>query len=231
GCGADKYPDGDTRGWKVPDARRRVRKDADWRRHVHRCLYRPFDSRWVYWTEWMVDWPRPEVNGHLLNEGNLALVFMRQVASGDAYSHFLVSRLPVHNRACYSNKGIMTLAPLYLHQSAARGHGELALSHGGPHANFTPAFLKKLREAVGEQEAERHLTPEDVLHYSYGVFHSPGYRRRYAEFVKVDFPRLPLTGDLGLFRALARLGGELVALHLLESPKLDKPLTTYTGPA
>src|SRR5207244_614788 len=60
GCGAEKYPDGDTRGWKVPDARKRVRKDADWRQHVHRCLYRPFDSRWVYWTEWMVDWPRPE---------------------------------------------------------------------------------------------------------------------------------------------------------------------------
>jgi predicted helicase len=62
------------------------------------------------------------------------------------------------------------------------------------------------------------------------VFHSPGYRSRYAEFLKIDFPRLPLTGNLELFRALARLGGELVALHLLESPKLNKPLTIYTGP-
>ena len=54
------------------------------------------------------------------------------------------------------------------------------------------------------------------------MFHSPGYRSRYAEFLKIDFPRLPLTGNLELFRALARLGGELVALHLLESPKLDQ---------
>ena len=63
------------------------------------------------------------------------------------------------------------------------------------------------------------------------MFHSPGYRSRYAEFLKIDFPRLPLTGNMELFRALARLGRELTALHLLESHKLDKPLTTYTGPA
>jgi predicted helicase len=59
------------------------------------------------------------------------------------------------------------------------------------------------------------------------VFHCPGYRNRYADFLKIDFPRLPLTGNLELFRALARLGAELVALHLLESPKLDKPITEF----
>ena len=70
-------------------------------------------------------------------------------------------------------------------------------------------------------------TPEDIFHYAYAVFHSPGYRSRYAEFLKIDFPRLPLTGNLELFRALAQLGGELTALHLLESPKLDQPITEF----
>jgi hypothetical protein len=73
----------------------------------------------------------------------------------------------------------------------------------------------------------RGLTPEDIFHYAYAVFHSPGYRSRYAEFLKIDFPRLPLTGNLELFRALARLGGELTALHLLESPKLAQPITEF----
>jgi Type ISP C-terminal specificity domain len=63
--------------------------------------------------------------------------------------------------------------------------------------------------------------------WRYGVFHSPGYRSRYAEFLKIDFPRLPLTGKLELFRALARLDGELTALHLLESPKLAQPITKH----
>jgi predicted helicase len=175
----------------------------------------------------MVDWPRPEVNGHLLNDGNLALVFMRQVASGDGYSHFLVSRLPVDNRACYSNKGIMTFAPLHLHESSARRPGELSFDGAGTRANFTPAFTTALRAKLGNATAG--MTPEDIFHYAYAVFHSPGYRSRYAEFLKIDFPRLPLTGNLELFRAMARLGGELTALHLLESPKLDQPITEFIG--
>ncbi len=61
-----------------------------------------------------------------------------------------------------------------------------------------------------------------ALMRSHAVLHSPGYRSRYAEFLKIDFPRLPLTGNLELFRALARLGGELTALHLLESPLLSR---------
>jgi hypothetical protein len=48
--------------------------------------------------------------------------------------------------------------------------------------------------------------------------------------LRIDFPRLPLSGNADLFNALARLGAELVALHLLESPKLDRALATYVGP-
>jgi predicted helicase len=63
----------------------------------------------------------------------------------------------------------------------------------------------------------------------YAVFHSPTYRERYAEFLKIDFPRLPLTSDLGLFRALAEKGEELVALHLMESPELDHGTPRFHG--
>ena len=73
------------------------------------------------------------------------------------------------------------------------------------------------------------LTPEDIFHYAYAVFYSPGYRSRYAEYLKIDFPRLPLTGNLDLFRALARLGRELTTLHLLESPKLAQTVIEFSG--
>jgi hypothetical protein len=72
--------------------------------------------------------------------------------------------------------------------------------------------------------------PEDVFHYAYAVFHSPTYRERYVEFLKTDFPRLPLTSDPKLFRTLCRLGGELVGLHLLESPQVDTLITSWTVP-
>jgi hypothetical protein len=61
------------------------------------------------------------------------------------------------------------------------------------------------------------------------VFHSPGYRSRYAEFLKIDFPRLPLTSSIELFRSLSELGSQLVALHLVESEAQNTPVTNYIG--
>jgi predicted helicase len=60
------------------------------------------------------------------------------------------------------------------------------------------------------------LSPETIFSYAYAVFHSPTYRARYAEFLKIDFPRLPLTSNYRLFFQLARFGEQLVELHLLE---------------
>jgi predicted helicase len=71
------------------------------------------------------------------------------------------------------------------------------------------------------------VVPEDIFHYAYAVFHCATYRTRYAEFLKIDFPRLPLTSDLKLFRSLAAKGADLVALHLVESPKLEDFLTDW----
>ena len=67
----------------------------------------------------------------------------------------------------------------------------------------------------------------DGSNYACAVFHSPTYRNRYAEFLKIDFPRLPLTSDKGLFKSLTDKGAELVSLHLMESPTLNKPITKY----
>ena len=160
---------------------------------------------------------------HMVDGRNIGLIFNRQIV-GDSISHFLVSRdLICHGTFYLGNKGQDYLAPLYLH------HDDLLSSHGGESADvFTAVFKAALYADLGN--ASTKLTPENVLHYIYAVFHSPTYRTRYAEFLKIDFPRLPLTGSLELFRELARLGGELIALHLMESPKLDKIITTYTGP-
>jgi len=97
---------------------------------------------------------------------------------------------------------------------------------------MNPAFLNALAERLkapqeGPCELPKGVTPEDILHYAYAIFHSPMYRTRYAEFLKSDFPRLPLTGNRALFFSLAGLGGELVGLHLMESPKLNDLITEF----
>lgn len=84
-----------------------------------------------------------------------------------------------------------------------------------------------LGEPEGVSDEADWFGPEDVFYYAYAVFHSPTYRERYAEFLKIDFPRLPLTSDVGLFAALVKLGAELVSLHLMKSSKLSEFITTF----
>lgn len=69
--------------------------------------------------------------------------------------------------------------------------------------------------------------PEAVLSYLYAVLHSPAYRTRYAEFLKRDFPRVPLPPDKATFDALAQLGRALIDLHLLRDPALNTPSCKY----
>lgn len=59
------------------------------------------------------------------------------------------------------------------------------------------------------------------------MLHSPTYRSRYAEYLKSDFPRLPLTASRARFEQLAAFGEKLIALHLLRAPELDKPVASY----
>ena len=71
--------------------------------------------------------------------------------------------------------------------------------------------------------------PEDVLHYIYALLHSPEYRHRYADFLKSDFPRVPLTGDLTLFATVVELGKRLMALHLMEWEGDEVPVFPKIG--
>ena len=50
----------------------------------------------------------------------------------------------------------------------------------------------------------------------------------YKEFLKIDFPRVPYPKDKKQFASLAALGKELRELHLLESPKVRKFITSYS---
>ncbi|MBF0251224.1 MAG: DNA methyltransferase, partial [Alphaproteobacteria bacterium] len=103
---------------------------------------------------------------------------------------------------------------------------------GGRRPNLAGEFLEDLKGrlnlnwvADGRGDLKKTFGPEDVFHYMYAVFHSPTYRERYAEFLKIDFPRLPLTSQLKLFRALCKLGAELTGLHLMEEKA--KLITKY----
>jgi hypothetical protein len=167
-------------------------------------------------------------------KGNVALLTMRQVV-GDPFQHVLVSNTLNDMNVLTSHHVSQVTFPLYLYTTPEDTAGTLfATDEVTREPNLSPQFIAAVKEKLGlnfvpegKGDLQSTFGPEDVLHYAYAVFHSPTYRERYAEFLKIDFPRLPLTSDRALFKALAEKGEELVALHLMESPLLNRLITGF----
>jgi predicted helicase len=110
---------------------------------------------------------------------------------------------------------------LYLYANGTLPEEDLFAHDNGRRPNLSAEFIKDfcatlqvkfVPDGLG-RPGKREVGPELIFHYAYAVFHSPTYRERYAEFLRADFPCLPLTSNFELFRALAGFGGELVDLH------------------
>jgi len=200
----------------------------EWRNKVSRICFSPFDTRFTVYDKSVAVHLRRRLSDHFFNRKNLGLVIGEagQEISGDAWD--AVSCVNSILQLNYFRRNGSPTLPLYLYDDDL-----LVGAAGGRRINLSPLHVRqiavRLGLRVGKDGLPSGLTPEDIFHYAYAVFHSPAYRSRYAEFLKIDFPRLPLTGNLELFRALAGLGGDLTALHLLESPKLDQRFTAFIG--
>jgi predicted helicase len=84
-----------------------------------------------------------------------------------------------------------------------------------------------LRFTAEKEETENTFAPIDILDYIYAVLHSPVYREKYREFLKIDFPRVPYPKNAGQFTALAALGATLRGIHLLETVSYSGRLAEY----
>lgn len=188
---------------------------------IVRCLYWPYDERWLYYDPKLISRPAWDVMKHMLSGKNIGLLAKRQCKQ-DPFSYIWCTTELAESSVFESAYANNILFPLYLYSdenTASLFDKDNIVSR----PNFAPEFiedfsgrLKMKFIADGKGDRRKTFGPEDVFDYMYAVFHSPTYRSRYAEFLKIDFPRLPLTADAELFRTLCALGAELVGLHLME---------------
>ncbi|MCF7811288.1 DNA methyltransferase [bacterium] len=211
----------DTRGWKLSSAREIIASDNNWDTYYQKFLYRPFDIRNIYYTDAMVDWGRPEVMRHMLEE-NLAVILPKRVETKIPWQHCFCGEGIVEHVAV-SLKTIDYVFPLFLYPD--KNKKDIFNQHKTEkEANIPADIFNKLQAVYGHKP-----TPEEILYYIYGVFYSNIYRETYAEFLKIDFPRVPFTSNYGLFEKLSELGKQLADLHLLKSTALDPPIARYQG--
>lgn len=174
---------------------------------------------------------------HML-QPNLAAILPRRVETAIPWSHVFLSSYLVEHVAV-SLKTIDYCFPLYLYKKSDSGGSggragvskyqtlfvfEPAAAYSVRHPNINADLVTSLSTAY-----KKPPSPEHIFHYIYAVLYSHAYRRKYAEFLKIDFPRVPFTKDSRLFHKLAEKGEELVALHLLRSNKLAKPISKCEG--
>jgi predicted helicase len=213
----------DTRGWKLSSARKKLSEDPNWNSYYQNILYRPFDVRAIYYSEDMVDWGRPEVMRHMLEE-NIGIIARRQQLPDRSCNYFFISQHLISDGVIRSdNKGSESLFPLYIYPDENKK--DIFNQHKiKKEPNIPIAIFQKLQSAY-----RRKLVPEEILYYIYSIVYSNIYRETYAEFLKFDFPRVPITADYELLKKMSRLGKKLANLHMLKSSVLDSPITKYQG--
>lgn len=213
----------DTRDWKVKFAQKDLNRSGLDEKKFIPILYRPFDLRYTYFTGNSRGFhctPRGDIMKHMLFE-NKGLITVRQVAER-GFNHCYITEDIVECRITLSNKGYGYLFPLYLYPDTTKEDLFSGSASGEKEPNIAPEIFEQLKTKY-----KKVITAEQIFYYIYAVLYSNTYRTKYAEFLKIDFPRIPFTKDYKLFIKLGELGKELADLHLLKSKKLNKPIAKF----
>jgi predicted helicase len=223
----------DTRDWKIPYAINDIKTNKG---VYAKIACKPFDLRNTYYTgitKGFYSYPRNEVMKNLIEKENLGLVVSKQAAQG--FRHlFLTNTICNLNLTGTAGKyGAGYTFPLYLYNDKNNQQTIEDTTERTPNLNLE--IVKEIAKKIAltftnEKETTKNtFAPIDILDYIYAVLHSPTYREKYKEFLKIDFPRVPYPKDQATFWQLVKLGKEIREIHLLESPKVDEYITTYLG--
>lgn len=172
---------------------------------IQPILFRPFDKRFFAYTgktNGIVQRPLPDISKQMLFD-NIGLVVPRQTKLD--WRHVFVCTEMIDGNLTSSARlyGAGQLFPLYV---AKERNGIIKIV-----PNFNESMLATIEEGLGEK-----IVPEELFDYIYAVLHSPSYRQRYNEFLKIDFPRIPYPTDTILYHNLVKKGKELRQLHLID---------------
>lgn len=205
---------------------------------VAKVHYRPFDKRYIYYDVKLLERAREKIMNNFLNKDNIGIVASKQCADDWKYI-FIADSIGTFNFTGTAGRyGSGSYFPLYLYpeqtnQPTLDGKNQERIP------NLNMEIVDKFAESAGyyfspeEPDLSNGSTvetmqfyPIDILDYIYAVLHSPAYREKYKEFLKIDFPRVPYP-KLKTFMPLAKLGKQLRELHLLESDETENYITQY----
>ena len=233
----------DTSGVKTHDDRNLVNNNlAELKRNVFDKLgfiedekikkyhYRPFDIGVVYYDSSVLGRAREKTIYHFIpNNVGLVLVSQPQAANTLFFDCAFITNCITDTNVF--RRGGPKSFPLYLYP--LRNEQQTIEQNTERKPNINAVIVKEIAENLGltftnEKETSKDtFAPIDILDYIYAILHSPKYRDKYEEFLKIDFPRVPYPKDKDTFWQLVKLGGEIRLIHLLESSTVEQYITQY----
>lgn len=217
----------DAQDWTVAGAKADVQENFD-QKNLVRIAYRPLDIRWTYFTGNSRGFqcrPREEVMRHLAWHSNLSLMVPKQTK--DEVGGLVNDGVAGHK--AFSGFDITSNFPLYLYPDE-RVEQRDVFAVTKRNVNFDSKTYVSICRAAEIHPGNRAKPEEDfrvstgddrpsevkVFDYIYGVLHSPDYRETFAEFLKIDFPRIPYPPSPEVFAHVSEKGEALRRLHLME---------------
>lgn len=197
--------------------------------YIQTIDYRLFDKRFIYNDYNLIERGREQLMSNMLNKSNIGLISLKRARKNFTNKFGLVN--------CIADKSVIStldngyLFPLYLCQ---KNNGQESIERPEKRVpNLNLEIVQEIAELIelsftNEKELKEYtFAPIDILDYIYAVIHSPIYREKYKEFLKIDFPKVPYPKDQQKFWELVALGKQIREIHLLESEKTEQYITSY----
>jgi len=226
----------DGRDWKLSWAKEDIVQNHSQLIKIH---YRPFDFRYTQYTgksKGFQAYPRKEITDHFVNHKNLGLIHLRQNNVNEEFVSLITNVMTEKGSLVCGNYFI---SPLYLYPESSDQKSTVNDQQNRV-PNLDEEIIDRIATSINhaflpdenlvcdlEAGLDGTFSPLDILDYIYAVLHSPEYREKYKEFLKIDFPRVPYPKNAEQFWKLVELGGQIRELHLLESSLLEKRITGY----
>lgn len=223
-----KYSKKNSSGWTYERAQSAIKSKGF---EIAIVNFRPFDKRYSIYCDYsggFIGRPRAKTMKHLLKD-NYAVLFPRQAIT-EKFGFFITDTIcDINFTGTAGQYGAGLVFPLYVYPETNQLSFDQSLKRkpnldlkivSEVAAKLSLRFIPD--HELPEAGEDGTFTPLDLLDFIYAVLHSPSYREKYKEFLKIDFPRIPYPEDAELFWKLVKLGRELRGLHLMESSALDK---------
>ena len=224
-------------GWNILEGYDNIKKIADISTFIKKIRYRPFDDKYIFYEDKLVWRTVRKVMNNYLSGDNYGLLCPKAFKDS-SFSHIFITDIISEAIFLSSQTGSNAMnLPLYIYPETK---GQITIGQSSVRTpNLNIEIVNQIANKLGltftnekvldsaRTDNHKNFAPIDILDYIYAVLHSPTYREKYKEFLKIDFPRVPYPKDANTFWQLVKLGGEIRQIHLLESSEVENYITQY----